>query len=77
MFLVHLAALWNERMKFLGLVFSFGNYSLSVYMHDKAINARSFDLDHEAWVMLLGFLEDLCNVTIIAKGVSTFGILVH
>jgi hypothetical protein len=27
--------------------------------------------------MLLGFLEDLCNVTIIAKGVSTFGILVH
>jgi hypothetical protein len=56
MFLFGLAALWNERMKFLGPMFSFGNYSLSVYMHNKAINAKCFDLDHEAWVMLLGFL---------------------
>lgn len=37
----------------------------------------SFGNYSEAWVMLLGFLEDLCNVIVIAKAVSTFGILVH
>ena len=48
-----------------------------VIKHDEAENARAFDLDREAWVMLVGFLEDLRNGAIIAKVVSTFGILVH
>jgi len=48
-----------------------------VIKHDEAENARAFDLDREAWVMLVGFLEDLHNGAIIAKVVSTFGILVH
>ena len=45
--------------------------------HDEAQNARSFELDREAWVLLLGFLEDLCTSQIIAKSVSTFGIMVN
>jgi len=67
MFLFGLAALWNKR-SFLDMCSPLST-SLLVYMHDKAINARSFDLDHETWVMLLGFLEDLCNLTIIAKNI--------
>ena len=67
----------REREKFLGPVFKFNSYSMIVIKHDEAENARAFDLDREAWVMLVGFLEDLHNGAIIAKVVSTFGILVH
>lgn len=45
--------------------------------HDEADNARSFELDREAWVMMLGFPEDLRCDSIIAKSVSGFGIMVH
>lgn len=37
-----------DRERFLGPVFYFGTYSMSVVKHDEAENARSFDLDHEA-----------------------------
>lgn len=67
-----------ERERFLGPVFQFAqNYQLFFVKHDEAENARSFDLDREAWVMLLGFPEDLRASNIIAKAVSGFGILVH
>jgi hypothetical protein len=48
-----------------------------IIKHDEAENTRLFDLYHEAWVMLVGFSEDLRNVAVIAKAVSGFGILVH
>lgn len=48
-----------ERERFLGLVFCFGNYSMKLVKHDEADNARNFELDHEAWVMLLAFPKDL------------------
>lgn len=67
----------SERERFLGPVFRFGNYAMSVIKHDEAENARSFDLDREAWVMLVGFPEDLKNAVVVAKAVSGFGILVH
>lgn len=35
------------------------------------------DLDCVAWVLLVGFPEDLKNAVVIAKVVSGFGILVH
>ena len=35
-----------------------------VIKHDEAENARAFDLDREAWVMLVGFLEDLRNAAV-------------
>lgn len=37
-----------ERDRFLGPVFTFGSYAMSVVKHDEAENARSFDLDREA-----------------------------
>jgi len=49
---------------------------MKVVKHDEVENARSFDLDREAWVMLVGFPEDLKNAVVIAKAVSGFGILV-
>lgn len=58
-------------------MFHFRNYSTSIVKHDEADNAKSFDLDHEAWVMLVGFPDNLKNVVVIAKAVSSFGILVH
>jgi hypothetical protein len=54
-----------------------GNYAMRVIKHDEAENARSFDLDREAWVMLVGFPEDLKDSVNIAKAVSGFGILVQ
>lgn len=48
-----------------------------VLKHDEVNNARSFELDREAWVMLLGFPEDLRCDAIIVKSVSGFGIMVH
>jgi hypothetical protein len=65
-----------DRERFLGPVFSFGTYGMRVIKHDDAGNARSFDLDREAWVMLMGFSEDLKCTNIVAKSMSTFGILV-
>jgi len=65
-----------ERERFLGPVFRFGSYSMKVIKHDEGDNARSYDLDREAWVMLVGFPKDLKNGSIIAKAVSGFGILV-
>lgn len=44
--------------------------------HDAGENARAFDLDREAWVMLMAFPEDLKNSAMIAKAVSGFGIMV-
>lgn len=32
---------------------------MSVHKCDEGDNAHSFDLDREAWVMLVGFPEDL------------------
>ena len=46
-------------------------------INNEAENARSFDLDREAWVLLVGFPKDLKNVVGIAKAVSSFGIMVH
>jgi len=66
-----------ERECFLGPVFAFGSYQMTVIKHDEGENARVFDLDREAWVMLVGFPEDLRNSAVIAKAVSTFGILVY
>lgn len=66
-----------DRERFIRPVFHFGNYAMSVIKHDEAENARSFDLDREAWVLLVGFLEDLKDSIGIAKAVSGFGILVH
>jgi hypothetical protein len=66
-----------ERERFLGPVFYFGNYAMSMIKHDESKNARTFDLDQEAWVLLVGFLEDLKNSIGIDKAVSGFGILVH
>jgi hypothetical protein len=50
---------------------------MSVLRHDEGENARSYDLDREAWVMLVGFPEDLKNSADIAKDVSCFGIMMH
>lgn len=44
---------------------------------DFCFGQYSFDLDREAWVMLVGFPKDLKNSTDIAKAVSGFGIMVH
>jgi hypothetical protein len=53
-----------ERERFLGPEFSFGNYTMTMIKHDEGDNARSFDLDREAWVMLVGFPEDLKMVSL-------------
>lgn len=45
--------------------------------HNEAENARSFDLDCEAWVMLLDYPEDIRSWASIARAFSGFGILVH
>lgn len=66
-----------ERERFLGPNFAFGNYCLHFIKHDEAENARSFELDREVWVMMLGFLEDLRTTQHIAKAVSSFGILAN
>lgn len=47
---------------------------MSVIKHDESNNARLFDLDREAWLLLIGFLEDLKNSAWVAKVVSWFGI---
>lgn len=60
-----------------GPVFQFGTYKMTIIKHDKAENPGSFDLDREAWVMLVGLPEDLRNAPLIAKAVSSFGIMVH
>lgn len=65
-----------DRERFLGPIFRFGDYALFVQKHDAGDNARSFDLDCEAWVMLMAFPEDLKNSATIAKAVSGFGIMV-
>jgi len=44
---------------------------MSILKHDEAENSCSFDLDREAWVMLV------CFPINIAKAVSGFGILVQ
>lgn len=44
----HSIARLRERERFLGLVFHFGTYRMSVIKHDEAENARSFDLDRVA-----------------------------
>lgn len=59
-----------ERERFLGPVFSFGSYNMTLVKHDEADNARSFDLDCEARVMLVGFPEDLKSAAIITKAMS-------
>jgi hypothetical protein len=66
-----------EREKFLGPMFGFGAYFMRVIKHNEVDNTHSFDLDREAWVMLVGFPKDLKNTAIIAKAVSAFGILVY
>jgi hypothetical protein len=50
---------------------------MSVIKHDEGENACSFDLDREAWVVLVGFPKDLKNSAGIAKAISSFGIMVH
>jgi len=65
------------RERFLGPTFTFGCYQLHFVKHDEAENARSFELDREAWVTLLGCPKDLRTSQIIAKSVSTFGIIVN
>jgi len=50
---------------------------MTVIKHDEGDNVRSYDLDREAWVMLVGFPEDLKNGPIIAKAVLGFGVLVY
>lgn len=52
-----------DRERFLGPVF-FGHYVMSVIKHDESDNARSFDLDREAWVLLVGFPEDLRTLSV-------------
>lgn len=49
---------------------------MTVVKHDEADNARTFNLDREAWVMLMAFPEDLKCSTLVAKAVSSFGIMV-
>jgi hypothetical protein len=49
---------------------------MSVAKQDAGENARSFQLDREAWVLLVAFPEDLKNSAMIAKPVSGFGIMV-
>lgn len=65
-----------ECERFLGPMFTFGSYAMTVLKHDEGGNARLFDLDREACVMLVGFPEDPKNTVIVAKVVSSFGILV-
>lgn len=48
-----------------------------VIKHDEGDNACSFDLDREAYVMLVGIPEDLKNSVTIPKAMSGFGILVY
>lgn len=48
-----------DRDRFLGPVFCFWNYAVSVVKHDEAYNSHSLDLDREAWVLLVAFREDL------------------
>lgn len=50
---------------------------MSVIKHDEGENARSFDLDRVALVMLVGFLEDLKNAVVIEKAMLGFGIVVY
>jgi hypothetical protein len=50
---------------------------MTAFKHDEGDNACTFDLDGEAWVMFVGFLEDLKCASIIANAVSKFGILAH
>jgi hypothetical protein len=50
---------------------------MKVINHDEGENARSFDIDREAWVWLVAFPEDLKNSINIAKVVSSFGLLMH
>lgn len=45
--------------------------------HDEGENVHSYNLDREAWVMLVGFPKDLKCDSIIAKAVSGFGILMY
>ena len=49
---------------------------MSVVKHDASENARSFQSDREAWVLLVAFPEDLKNSAMIAKAVSGFEIMV-
>jgi len=66
-----------ERERFLGPTFKFGSYDMTLVKHDEANNARTFNLDHEAWVVLVGFPKDLKCTSIIARVVSRFGILAY
>jgi hypothetical protein len=56
-------------------MFRFGDYQLSVVKHDATDNARCFDLDREAWVLLVAFPEDLKNSAMVAKAVLGFCIM--
>lgn len=50
---------------------------MRIIKHNEGDNARTFDLDREAWVMMLAFPEDLCSGPIITWAVLGFGILVY
>jgi hypothetical protein len=58
-------------------MFTFGNYYMIVVKHDETNNAQCFDLGCEAWVVLIGFPEELKSASVMFKVVLGFGNLVH
>jgi hypothetical protein len=55
----------------------FDGYTITFAKHDEAENAREYDLDHEVWLMLLGYLLYARSTSAIAKAVFGFGMLRH
>jgi hypothetical protein len=67
-----------EHRRFLdGPPLEFDGYTITFAKHDEAENAREYDLDHEVWLMLLGYPLYARSTSAIAKAVFGFGMLRH
>lgn len=67
-----------EREKFLkDSPYHFGHYWLKFIEHDKGANAKVYDMDREAWLMLLCHPNDFCHYFDIEKLIAGFAILKH
>ncbi|CAO2148273.1 unnamed protein product [Urochloa humidicola] len=67
-----------ECLKFLkGPPLQFGQYQLCFIKHDEGANARTIDMDREAWLMLLCYPNDYRDDSEIERSLAGFAILTH
>lgn len=63
-----------------GMIFNsphhFGDVQISFIPHDRAWDNRTVNLNHEVWLMLVGFPLDFWTYSVIEKALGSFGKLI-